>query len=84
MFDGPDPHGHARLADGLGGRLHTRHKEMVAVWIQIFQEAGGSVPDNNVERMLARTNVPVPPRDLRRVDLVVPGLNIDRGLPLFL
>ena len=41
------------------------------------------MPDRNEERMLVDTNVPVPPDDLRRLDLVVPGLNVHRGLPLF-
>ena len=46
-------------------------------------EAGGSVPDRNIERMLRDTNVPTSPDDNRRLDLVVPGLNVQRGLPLF-
>eukprot|EP00959_Pyramimonas_sp_CCMP1952_P359829 7534536-Pyramimonas_sp.AAC.1 len=83
MIDGPDPHGHARLAVATEGRTFSRHKEMIAAWRQIFQEAGGSVPDRNVERLLVRTNIPVPPEDLRRLDLVIPGLNVHRGLPLF-
>ncbi len=33
--------------------------------------------------MLRRTHVPVPRHDQRRLDLVVPGLNVARGLPLF-
>eukprot|EP00959_Pyramimonas_sp_CCMP1952_P254139 5309032-Pyramimonas_sp.AAC.1 len=33
--------------------------------------------------MLSRTNIPVFLEDTRRLDIVVPGLNIDRGLPLF-
>ena len=33
--------------------------------------------------MLRNTHVPVPPGDTRRLDLVVPGLNVARGLPLF-
>ena len=82
-FEGPDSHGHSRLADGTNSRLYTRHTEMVGAWRQIFQEAGGKVPDRNIERMLARTNIPVPTGDLRRLDIIVPGLNIDNGLPLF-
>ena len=49
----------------------------------MFQEAGGQVPDRNVERMLRRTHIPVRPGDTRRLDLIVPGLNVARGLPLF-
>ena len=37
----------------------------------------------NIERLLRRTNVPVPSTDQRRLDLIVPGLNIYEGLPLF-
>ena len=49
----------------------------------ILVEAGGDIPDSNVERMLASTQVPVPEGDMRRLDLVVPGLIVARGLPLF-
>ena len=33
--------------------------------------------------MLSNTHVPVPPGDTRRLDCVVPGLNVARGLALF-
>ena len=46
-------------------------------------EAGGQVPDRNIERLLRNLHVPVPPDDLRRLDLIVPGLNVSRGRPLF-
>ena len=55
----------------------------MAAWRQVFIEAGGSVPDRNVERMLRNTHVPVPPGDTRRLDLIVSGLGVERGLPLF-
>ena len=29
-FESPDPHGHARLVDGSGGRFHARHTGMTA------------------------------------------------------
>ena len=32
------------------------------------------MPYRNIERMLRGTHVPVPPGDMRRLDLVVPGL----------
>eukprot|EP00973_Karenia_brevis_P014023 1905086-Karenia_brevis.AAC.1 len=83
VIDGPDTHGHRRLADNTGARLNTRHTMLVAAWRQVFYEAGGQVPDRNVERLLSDTHVPVDPADLRRLDLVVPGLNVARGLPLF-
>ena len=41
------------------------------------------MPDRNIERMLRDTHVPVPQADMRRLDLIVPGLAVDRGLPLF-
>ena len=41
------------------------------------------MPDRNVERLLRNSNVPVPADDQRRLDLIVPGLNISRGVPLF-
>ena len=82
-FEGPDPHGFRRLADNRGGRLHARHTGMLAGWRQIFAEAGGHVPDRNIERMLRDTHVPVEPTDARRLDCIVPGLNVAGGLPLF-
>ena len=81
-FDG-DPHGHTRLATVLEGRTHARHKAMIMAWKQVFFEAGGSVPDRNIERVISNTNVPVPVGDMRRLDLVVPGLSVYGGRPLF-
>jgi len=82
--DGPDGHGYYRLADGTGGRTHARHKVVIAAWRQVFLEAGGEVPDRNVERLLRNTHVPTEdPHSLLRLDLVVPGLNVASGLPLF-
>ena len=49
----------------------------------MLTEAGGIIPDRNVERMLSRTHIPVPANDTRRLDLIVPGLSIANGLPLF-
>ena len=82
-IDGPDPHGYYRLADSYGGRTHARHKAVIAAWRQVFIEAGGDVPDQNVERMLRRTHVPVQQDSQLRMDLVVPGLNVAEGLPFF-
>ena len=82
-FDGPDAHGFQHLADNRGGRLNARHSGMLAGWRQVLVEAGGHIPDRNVERLLHDTHVPVPAADMRRLDLVVPGLNVARGLPLF-
>ena len=65
-IDGPDPYGHRRLTENLGGRTKPRHTTVVAAWRQVFGEAGGHVSDTNVERMLASTHVPVPPGDGRR------------------
>ena len=65
--------------------MNARHGLMVKAWRQVFTEAGGRVPDRNVERMLRSTHVLQRPQDTdnRRLDLVVPGLNVERGLPLF-
>ena len=81
-WDGPDAHGHAIIA-ARGAAMNARHTVMIAAWRQVFIEAGGKVPDRNRERMLRNTHIPVPPEDTRRMDLVVPGLNVARGLPLF-
>ena len=70
-----DAHGHHRLACNRSGRAHGRHRGLIAAWRQVFVEAGGAV--------LRDTHVPVPPADMRRLDLIVPGLGVDRGLPLF-
>ena len=82
-IDGPDAHGYYRLADSTGGRTHARHKTVIAAYRQVFIEAGGEVPDWNVERLLRRTHVPVPDHSLLRIDLLVPGLNVASGLALF-
>ena len=46
-------------------------------------EAGAFIPRRNVERMLRNTQMRVAGDDFRRVDLVVPGLEVAGGLPLF-
>ena len=81
-WDGPDPHGHTRVA-ARGANMNARHRDMNAAWRQVLSEAGGLLPQRNVERILRSTHVPVPPDDCRRLDLIVPGLNVERGLPLF-
>ena len=78
-----DAHGHNCLTDNTGARLNARHDTLLASWRQVLVEAGGNVPDRNVERMMHDTNVPVAPGDMRRLDLIVTGLNVHRGLPLF-
>ena len=81
-FDGADPHGHSRVA-ARGAQMNARHSTLVSAWRQVMTEAGGHIPQRNVERMLVNTHVPVPADDRRRMDLVVPGLNVHRGLVLF-
>eukprot|EP00959_Pyramimonas_sp_CCMP1952_P058816 1228414-Pyramimonas_sp.AAC.1 len=56
VFDGPEPRGCASLRSNKEGRLITRHAEVLAGWRQILVEAGGSIPDRNVERQLARAS----------------------------
>ena len=82
-FEGADPHGYSRMTDNRHGRLNARHTWMVAAWRQVFTESGGLIPDRNVERTLRSTHIPVPAGDTRRLDLIVPGTNVARGLPLF-
>ena len=82
-FEGDDLHGNAAFGDNTGGRLNARHDCLLAAWRQVYFEAGGRVPDRNVERMLRNTHVPVPPEDARRLDIIATGLNVHRGLPLF-
>ena len=69
--DGPDPHGHAKLTNRNG--RNARHITVVSAWRQVFIEAGGFVPDRNVERLLSSTHVRVPRHDMRRMDLVMTG-----------
>ena len=82
-IEGPDVHGHRRLAESIGGSTNVRHTSMIAAWRQVFVEAGGQVPDRNVERMLWRTHINVPEGDRRRMDLLVSGLQVALGQPLF-
>ena len=49
----------------------------------MLREAGGLIPDRNVERMLRDTHIPVQGNDNRRLDIIVAGLHVARGLPLF-
>ena len=77
-----DGFGYHRLVCTRSGRAHARHRELVHAWRQVFVEAGGQVPRRNVERLLRDTLVRVPATDTRRLDLVVPGTGVERGLPL--
>ena len=81
-FEG-DSHRHQRLASNLDARMNARHTVLCNAWRQVLSEAGGKIPDRNVERLLSSTFVPTSPGDLRRLDLVVPGLSVHEGLPLF-
>ena len=77
-----DLRGYHRITCTRSARLHTRHKGLIRAWLQIFAEAGAAVPRRNVERMLRDTPVPVPAGDQRRLDMVVSGTGLFRGLPL--
>ena len=50
-FEG-DLHGYRRLTSNHGARLNARHKILLSAWKQVFAEAGGQVPDRNIERMI--------------------------------
>jgi hypothetical protein len=80
---GPDAHGHASFATNVGARMNARHTEYNAGWKQVLVEAGGHMPSRNEGRVLRNTCVPVDPLDSRRLDLVVPGLNVAQGLASF-
>ena len=67
--------------EGMGWQ--SRHTELMAAWRQVFREAGGQVPDRNVERLLHTTHIPVPEGNMRRLDLIVTCKNAARGLQLF-
>lgn len=62
------------------GRVQRRHTVLVDAWAQIFVESGAAVWR---ERLLRETNLSTPLNDARRMDLVVQGLPVARGLPLF-
>ena len=51
-FEGPDSHGHGCLTTNIDGRLNSRHAAWLTGWRQVLVEAGGQVPDRNVERTL--------------------------------
>ena len=78
-----DAQGHHRTTCPRTGRNHALRRTLVGLWRQVFVETGGTVPRRNVERMLRNTNVPTDPGCNLRLDLVVPGLGVERGLPLF-
>ena len=78
-----DARGYHRLTCTRTGRIHARHFSLVRAWRQVLVEAGAFIPRRNVERMLRNTQMQVASDDFRRVDLVVPGLGVAGGLPLF-
>ena len=82
-YEGEDTHGHASLTHNTGALYNIRHDAVKAAWRQVLVEAGGHVPQRNVERLLSRSNIPIDPADTRRLDLIATGLNVQRGLPLF-
>ena len=63
--------------------MNSRHTWLCTAWRQVFGEAGGQVPDRNIERILRTTNIPIASNNQRRLDLVVPGLAVYEGQPLF-
>ena len=77
-----DDFGYHRLTCTRTAGLHARHFELVQVCWQVLVEAGGRIPRRNVERLLRDCNVRVSQRFQRRLDLVVPGTGVARGLPL--
>ena len=80
-----DAYGFHRATCMRTGRVHARHKHLVAAWRRVFGEAGINIPDRNVERFLRDTHIRRGPQDGRRMDLVTPGIaNVFGGAPLFI
>ena len=77
-----DARGYHRLTCNRTARLHTRHRCLVGAWRQVLVEAGGAIPRRNVERLVRDCNVRLTTNVQRRVDLVVTGLGVNRGLPV--
>eukprot|EP00959_Pyramimonas_sp_CCMP1952_P059103 1234486-Pyramimonas_sp.AAC.1 len=69
---------HSKMGTNSNSRLNTRRTWMASARRHVCTEAGGLIPDHNVERQLARTRLPVPSGDQRRIDLIVPCFNVAR------
>ena len=51
-----DEFGYHRATCMRTGRVHARHRHLVQAWRRVLTEAGVSVPDRNVERLLRHTH----------------------------
>ena len=80
-----DAYGFHRTTCMRTGLVHARHKYLVSTWRQIFKECGINIPQRNVERHIRDTHLRGNPDDLRRLDLIVPGIpGVFNGQPLFI
>jgi len=67
------------------GRVQVRHKPLILIWRRIFREAGVHLPDRCIERQMRLTHINRGPQDLRRMDLISPGIDgVFGGSPLFM
>lgn len=80
--DGPDPRAHSSLTANAGARSNAKHAALLVSLRQVFVEIGSPLPAPDGEDGYV-THFPVPAHDLRRIDLVVPGLSVAGGLPTF-
>ena len=67
------------------GRVQVRHKPLIHVWRRVFREAGIHIPERNIERVLHTTHIRRGDADMRRMDLISPGIDgIYGGCPIFM
>ena len=57
------------------GRVQVRHKPLMHVWRRVFREAGILIPERNIERVLHTTHIRRGDADMRRMDLLSPGID---------
>ena len=66
------------------GRVQTRHTFLIKAWRRVFREAGINIPQRNCERTLNTTHINRGSGDLRRMDLIFPGVDgVSGGMPVF-
>ena len=75
-----DPLGDRAAACSRSGRLKLRSRPVEKMWARILREGGGRVRENVFLRDTALDNID--PNDGRRIEVVVSGLPIARGIPI--
>ena len=66
------------------GRVQTRHTFLIKEWRRVFREAGINIPQRNCERTLNTTHINRGSGDLRRMNLIFPGVDGVSGAGPFL